>query len=94
MKVSEMKNDSCNVLHWDLLWKCWGCVYGDREEKKAVSRLLPQNHHLAEDVGGWRRQSFALVETAVKHMQTNVKFAKSLIQTSYPFSSKEKAARW
>lgn len=39
IKVSEMKNNSCNILHWDLFWKCWGCVYGGREEKKAVSRF-------------------------------------------------------
>lgn len=84
------KNSSCTISHWHLLWQCWDCVYGGTEEMKAVSRSHPPNtHNTTTWERMWRRQSFALVETAVKHMETEVKFIKILIQASYPFSSRE-----
>lgn len=43
----------------------------------------------AEENGG----SFASVETAGKQMEANVPFAKSLIQGSHPFSTKEELVR-
>lgn len=56
-KVSETnkQNNSCTISRWDLLWKCWDCVYGGTEEMKAVSRSHPphthtRHHHLEEDV--------------------------------------------
>lgn len=49
----------------------------------------PHTHNTTTWKRMWRRQSFTLVETAVKHLEAEVKFAKILIQASYPFSSKE-----
>lgn len=92
IKVSETKeNSSCTISRWDLLWKCWDCVYGGTEETKAISRSHPPHTHTTTTTWKrmWRRQSFALVETAVKHVEAEVKFAKILIQAFYPFSSKE-----
>lgn len=44
-KVSETKeNSSCTISRWDLLWKCWDCVYGGTEETKAISRSHPPTH--------------------------------------------------
>lgn len=59
-------------------------------EKKGTFQIPPNplhTYHLAEDVGDWRTQSFALVETAVKHMEADVKSDK--LPTRY--SSKEQA---
>lgn len=44
----------------------------------------------AEENGG----SFASVETAGKQMEAKLPFAKSLIQGSHPFSTKEEVVRW